>query len=180
MPAEQILLFLDIQGVLSLPDTPTSATYAHDAATPWGAVQGAKEFISAVGWADWIAPFWISSLGTQALQWNDWAKTQRWAIAYPLPDHQVVQAETAFPMAQRDAKCLAARWCSRRWVHRIVWIEDGFSPVARAWAAENPKLQLISTCPFESRTPSDRVGLARWNIERIRAALCLDAPIPVD
>ncbi|MBF2090210.1 MAG: hypothetical protein IGR80_06880 [Synechococcales cyanobacterium K44_A2020_017] len=180
MLAEQTLLFLDIQGVLSIPNQPVAQPYAQDVAAPWGAVRGSKELISAIAWAEWIAPLWISSFGSQALLWNDWAKTQRWAIAYPLSDQQSAQAAAAFPSAKQDAKCLAARWCSRRWPHRIVWIEDGFSAIAKAWAAENPKLQLVSTCPFEARSSSDRTGLAEWNIEKIRAALSLDALIPVD
>lgn len=171
MSTEQILLFLDIQGVLSLPHT---TAYRNDPMAPAGAIAGAQDFIATVDGAEWIEPMWISSLGRQSLIWNDWAKTQRWAIAYPLPDHQIDAAKASFPSAATDGKCLAARWCSRRWLHRIVWIEDGFSAVARAWAKENPKVKLISTCPIDARVPHDEVGLASWNLPTIQDALRLN------
>ena len=135
MPTEQILLFLDVQGVLCRPHQRFDM---NDMATE--AVRGAEALISAIGWSDWIEPMWISSLGKQAQHWNDWARTQRWAIAYPLPDAQFWKARDAYPTVM-DGKCLAARWCSRRWRHRIVWIEDGFSQTAKMWAKEDPRVK---------------------------------------
>ena len=176
MPTEQILLFLDIQGVLCHPNYGFTL---NETGIATGAVRGAGDLISAIGWADWIEPMWISSLGKQAQQWNDWAGTQRWEVAYPLPDSQFLKARNAYPMVG-DGKCLAARWCSRRWQHRVVWIEDRFSLAAKRWAEDDSRVMLISTCPYEARVSSDRTGVARWNIDTIKTALRLTDPIDVD
>jgi hypothetical protein len=176
MPTEQILLFLDIQGVLC---NPNYRSAVHDTDIAAGAVRGADALLSAIGWADWIEPMWISSLGKQAQGWNDWAQIQRWQVAYPLPDTQVLKARNAYPNVT-DGKCLAARWCSRRWRHRVVWIEDGFSQSAKRWANEDTRVTLISTCPYEARVRSDRIGIAGWNIDTIKTALNLSESIDVD
>jgi hypothetical protein len=62
----------------------------------------------------------------------------------------------------------------------VVWIEDGFSQSAKRWANEDTRVTLISTCPYEARVRSDRIGIAGWNIDTIKTALNLSESIDVD
>jgi hypothetical protein len=165
---QQTLLFLDIQGVLALPYINGSLLRPFD---PFAqAIPGAKELIADIDAAEWIEPMWISSLGSQALEWNTWANTQHWELAYPLPNDQIGRARQHYSKVIDDRKCLAARWCSRRWLHRIVWIEDGFSNLAREWADENPRVELVDTLQFHRHPVRDTVD-SPWMANAIRQKL---------
>ncbi len=143
---QQLLLFLGIEGVLcpttigSSPVllTPDQLDMAIAQAYPYSI-----PVIRALDAAEWIEPMWVSELGVAAKGWNDWAKTQRWAIAYPLPDPQIQNAIATFPQYQADQVCLSVCWCSRRWRHRIIWIQTSFSAIAQQWSSDDERVQLI-------------------------------------
>lgn len=94
------------------------------------------------------------------------------AVAYSFEEFEKEEALKLFPDA--SDKYLAARWHSRDWQHRIVWIEDGFCimPKALNWAQSNPKVKLIDTSPtMKERRHGYEMGIRYWNIERVCDAL---------
>ncbi|MGB3756513.1 MAG: hypothetical protein WBA07_09095 [Rivularia sp. (in: cyanobacteria)] len=117
---------------------------------------------------------WISSWGCQSKTWNKWSKTCAWSVAYPLDRTQASKALKLFPDGGEGSKYLAARWHSRDWSHRIVWIEDGFwfMQAALNWAKSNSQIQLIDTSPIPKERPKGfEVGIGQWNIQQICDAL---------
>jgi endonuclease YncB( thermonuclease family) len=176
---EPILLFLDINGVIDVEDTETPGEKLPQDSSTVYPVPGAKEFLQVIDSCDWIQPVWISSWGCQSQAWNKWAKTNRWPSAYPLDaDEQHTALEL---IGHGSDKYLAARWYSRDWQHRIVWIEDGFwasnfydnsMGAAVKWAENNPKVKLIDTSPTIKQCRNGyKEGIRHWNIEQICAAL---------
>ncbi|KYC42159.1 hypothetical protein WA1_19400 [Scytonema hofmannii PCC 7110] len=174
---EPVLLFLDINGVIDVKDN-TKTTEEKISNQEIGyPVPGAKEFLQLIDNCSWIHPLWISSWGCQSYVWNKWSNTRYWDSAYPLNEDEENKALRLFPNA--SDKYLAARWHSRDWQHRVVWIEDGFwlmstSPTLE-WTQSNPKIQIIDTLP----TPKEHLqgyeqGIEHWNIERICDALDIE------
>lgn len=177
---ERILLFLDIEGVLSVPGFEPGEQLPHKPTSTIYPVQGARQFLETIECSPWIKPFWISSWGQESTMWNEWSKTRHWSVAYPLSLVQQLMAQIQFPTNETDGKLQAARWHSRKWKTQIVWIEDGFSSQAKDWATQNPKVQLIDTCPsFRSSSRGWRTGIRQWNINLICNALNLQETIEV-
>lgn len=81
---EQILLFLDIEGVLSVPGVEPKEQLPHASAPNMYPVQGAKQLLQTIDRSPWIEPFWISSWGQESTVWNHWSDTRPWSWAYPL------------------------------------------------------------------------------------------------
>lgn len=177
---EQILLFLDIEGVLSVPGVELLEQLPHASAPSMYPVQGAKQLLQTIDRSSWIEPFWISSWGQESTVWNHWSDTRPWSWAYPLSLLQHFRAKRQFTTDEMDGKLLAARWHSRRSNNRVVWIEDGFSSAVKDWAAHDPKVQLIDTSAFfHSSKKRCQTGIRQWNIDLIRDALSIQETIEV-
>ncbi|MHC5827653.1 MAG: hypothetical protein ACYT04_70170, partial [Nostoc sp.] len=104
--------------------------------------------------------------------WNNWSKTRPWPVAYSFEEVEKEEAVKLFPDASDNY--LAARWHSRDWQHRIVWIEDGFCIMQKAlnWAQSSHKIQIIDTSPtMKERRQGYEMGIRYWNIEQICDAL---------
>ncbi|MBW4685630.1 MAG: hypothetical protein KME40_11160 [Komarekiella atlantica HA4396-MV6] len=169
---EPVLLFLDINGVIDVKDNAKTTEEKLSKNETVYPVPGSEELLQLIDNCSWIHPMWISSWGCQSYLWNKWSKTRSWHSAYPLNEDEENKALRLFPNA--SDKYLAARWHSRDWQHRVVWIEDGFwfMSAALKWAESNSKIQIIDTSP----TPKERrkgyeEGIGHWNIERICDAL---------
>ncbi|PSB26637.1 hypothetical protein [Stenomitos frigidus] len=177
---EPILLFLDIDGVLSVSDTaivdqemPLDGSLVYP-------LPGARAFLQAINRSPWIQPLWLSSWGERSYCWNDWAATEHWIHAHPLPCTQRQLAQTQFQAQNPEAKYLSVRWHSRHWNHAIVWIEDGFTQESKIWADQNPKVRLIDTDPLFKRHLRDaKRGLRQWNIALICSTLGIEESIAV-
>ncbi|WP_193200606.1 hypothetical protein [Nostoc sp. MG11] len=168
---EPILLFLDINGVIDVQEDGKTPEQISKRETGYP-VPGTKEFLQVIDSCPWIHPMWISSWGLQSQVWNKWSKTRLWPVAYSFEGFEKEEAVKLFPDA--SDKYLAARWHSRDWQHRIVWIEDGFCIMRKAvnWAQSNPNIQIIDTSPtMKERCQGYETGIRYWNIERICNAL---------
>lgn len=179
---EPILLFLDIEGVLSVVERATQEVVLNEQGFGIYPVPGAKQFLQALDSAYWIKVMWISSHGKQAQLVNDWAGTIRWPTAYRLSWLQEIFAHWKFADSRDVEKLLLIRWHSRQWAKRIVWIEDGFPDQAHIWAAEDDRVQLVDTRPIAY--PGTRYywpsGIRTWNASYICRALDLSENLPLD
>ncbi|WP_242054735.1 thermonuclease family protein [Nostoc sp. FACHB-190] len=170
-----ILLFLDINGVIDVEDTDVQGENLPQEYSTVHPVPGAKEFLQVIDSCSWIHPVWISTWGKQSQAWNKWAKTRCWPWAYPLDSDERHQALEL--IGHGSDKYLAARWYSRDWQHRIVWIEDGFwlsssydgsMGAAVKWAENNSNVKLIDTAPtVKQHRQGCKKGIRHWNIEQI-------------
>nr|WP_290224082.1 hypothetical protein [Trichocoleus desertorum] len=178
---EPILLFLDIEGVLSVDGVDTSAEWLDKHNGPVYPVQGARQFLEVIDRSPWIQPFWISSWGQESTLWNKWSKTRCWPVAYPLSSNRLREARTQFSTQTSDGKYLAARWHSFKWDQRIVWIEDGFSQETEQWAIKDGRVQLVNTYPPIKDAVRNhwRKGIRQWNINLIGNALNIKENIEV-
>lgn len=174
---EQTLLFLDVEGVLSVVARDAQEVTLNKQGFSIYPVPSARQFLQALDSAHWIKVMWISSHGKESQLINDWARTQRWPSAYPLPLIPGIRAHCKFADSRDAGKLLSVRWYSRQWAKRIVWIEDGFSAQTHTWASEDKRVQLIDTRPtaYAGTKRHWPNGIQEWNIKSICKALALDS-----
>lgn len=146
------ILFLDIDGVFSIPDPAQ-----HDKRLERLSLQNGqhivcwpiplyRQIISAIGQERQLHPVWLSAWGDAAHVLTNRAMTQAFPVAYPLSAQKWHYARQRFPESERvDKKLVAAVYYLRaRRYDRVIWMEDGFTEETRAWASKNA-VRLIDT-----------------------------------
>ena len=138
------ILFLDIDGVLTMMDCP-DLPMERVGGIHCRPVPMANALLKAIQYEYMslnIDPVWLTSWDKGAQIWNERAGTHHWTVAYHLTDKGKYEASAVFPdMTQEktDKKLIAARyylWRTYSDEKRVAWIEDGFAPETVAWANE--------------------------------------------
>jgi hypothetical protein len=145
------ILFIDIDGVLSILD---SVDEIEDRKISWPGgphawpIPMTRELLQAINEEKRLYPVWMSAWYDAALLWNFYARTRRlWPMGYTWHKATVqrVFPELGWVYGIRptwdgqeiDSKLLAVRYFLRNDpCSPVTWIEDGFAPETRAWAAE--------------------------------------------
>ena len=172
---EQIFLFLDIDGVVNTSinaDSQFLGTY-QDKDLRGSPSPLVKPLLKAIDQAEHIKPFWMSSGWREHSNiWNRWAGLASWTVGYPITfakaNYVIGRYRKQLELDEiDDSKTIAVIYHSGN-TPKIVWIEDGFSQSAIAWAALDQRVNLINTVH-----PSDPLllGIQAWNIESILESL---------
>lgn len=148
--ASPLLLFLDVDGVLTMLDAPELPVQRvggfHVRPIPL-----ASALLRAIDHDPRIVPIWLTNWEAAANSWNEWAGIGHWHVASRMvgrPERH--EARTLFPHISSpllDWKLLAA--CYAR--HQIapgspaVWIEDGFATETLEWATQEGNIRLLDT-----------------------------------
>lgn len=149
------ILFLDIDGVLSIPnvqdiDERKEHWPGYGVIFP---VPIAYPLLQAIDADTRIKSAWMSCWDTGAWEWNRKAGTRLWNVAYHLSNQQLGWVFRRFPQYRGrsiDAKLLAVRWFLRYYPNNpVVWIEDGFSKETKEWAVSEKRVRLIDTWPMD-------------------------------
>ncbi|PZO41501.1 MAG: hypothetical protein DCF19_09890 [Pseudanabaena frigida] len=175
---EQIFLFLDIDGVVNTSinaDSQFLGTY-QDKDLRGSPSPLVNPLLKAIDRAEHIKPFWISSGWREHSNiWNRWAGITPWTVGYPITFAKINYVISRYRKQLEldeidDSKTIAVIYHSGN-NPKIVWIEDGFSQSAIAWAALDRRVNLISTIH-----PSDPLllGIQAWNIESILESLNIE------
>jgi len=148
------ILFLDIDGVLSIPNLKDSDERREkwDGCGICWPIPMAYHLLRAIETDPQIYPVWMSTWDTGALEWNSRSGTAPFPVAYHLSRHATSLALLTFPECRgQDSKLLAVRWFLRNYpTHPVVWIEDGFAEETRDWADGDGRVRLIDTWPMDS------------------------------
>jgi hypothetical protein len=134
-------VFVDIDGVLSI----TNAGNQHseiDQKDAWPIPQAAY-FIRQLATDPRYYPVWMTHWGQKAQQWNELAETAPWPVAFPLSKAAEAEAEQLFPLLARKQLAIAY-YMQQHSIQRAVWIQDGFAPETKTWAASQ-HVALIDT-----------------------------------
>lgn len=183
MPRARILALLDIDGVLSIEDPANLAARREHwpGCGPVWPVPFADALIRALDRDARLAPAWLSYWGERAWRWNSRAGTARWPVVFPLSlarqraarhwaKSAVLPAAASAGATARvpDDKLFAVRFVLRRQpMRRVLWIEDGFSPEAIAWAGgQSGRVRLVdateeTACAFLLAHHDDADAAAR-------------------
>ena len=152
------ILFLDVDGVLSIPNvrnTDERKEHWPGCGVLWP-IPMANALLQAIDADDRLLPVWLSAWDCGCWEWNLRAGTKCWAVAYHLSKVRQTWALRRYPECQGrhiDGKLLAVRWFLRHSPHTpVVWIEDGFAQETEVWAAREPRVRLVNTWPMESET----------------------------
>lgn len=149
----KVILFLDVDGVLSIPnpqDFEERKERWPGCGVPWP-IPIAWPLLRAIDADPRLLPVWLSCWRTGCWEWNDRAGTRRWHVGYDLCKTVRTKALQHFPECRgQDEKLLAARWFLReRPRNRVVWIEDGFAKETQTWATIRGNVRLVNTWPMD-------------------------------
>lgn len=147
------ILFLDIDGVLSIPD-PQDYQKRRERWPGCGVlwpIPLAYPLLRTIDADPRILPVWMSCWDTGGHEWSARAGTPRWPVGYHLCKTVETKALQRFPECQgQDKKLLAVRWFLRKRARNpVVWVEDGFAEETRAWASARGNVRLVDTWPME-------------------------------
>jgi hypothetical protein len=146
----QTILFLDIDGVLSICD-PTIPMQQVGGIHCWP-IPLANELLRIIDADSRLHPIWLSAWGDGAHTWNERAGTRRWSVGYHLDDRAEARSRRMFPRMYQDnadEKLIAVHYHLYPFENNpeipVVWIEDGFMPETIQWAKTRGNVRLIDT-----------------------------------
>jgi len=162
--SNKIIIFFDIDGVLSIPDPSTKAEKV-DGITAWP-VPIAYTLMMTIEHDKRIRPIWMTSWGRNAHAWNVTAGTNPWFVAYPLPVSIERDAHRVYKVINNedlDGKPLAIKHFLDLFpgpYSKIIWIEDGFTDADIAWSKKH-NIHLVDT----TKEPLRSTLLAKYDDE---------------
>jgi hypothetical protein len=138
---EGITLFLDIDGVLNIPQEgipmvriPLSGLWVHP-------IPHVHAFLQAIDKSEHIHPVWLSRWGKAAHGWNDCTKTSHWEVGYPI---DAAKAREVCPDTNSTKQLAVEYYLHCHPDTNAVWMEDGFDDKEREWARKN-RILLLDT-----------------------------------
>lgn len=158
---QQLLVFVDIDGVLSITNAGNmKEEIDHKEAWP---IPQADYLIQQLSHDPRSQPVWMTHWGQKAKQWNTLAETEQWPVAFPLSEHDETIAANLFPLLARKQLAIAY-YMQQHNVQRAVWIQDGFAPETKTWAAaQNVALIDTNAEPYHSwLLSSDEAAIHRF------------------
>lgn len=148
---ESIVLFLDVDGVLSmleakhLPMERVGGIHVRP-------IPMANALLNAIQQDGRFEPIWLTAWDAGAHAWNERAETStHWPVAYHLASWEERDARNALPWlfdCSLDKKLIAAQYFlyrTGRLDDPVVWIEDGFALETHEWAEERGNVRLVDT-----------------------------------